>query len=96
MASLPVPALPGFPAPQAASALALDPLHDALFRDHAIEVPVLTCPAHPGRLLRISAQAYNEIDDYERLATALRALARATPRQHAGGDPPKGTHSTRG
>jgi isopenicillin-N epimerase len=50
--------------------------HDALFRDPAIEVPVLTCPAHPGRLVRISAQAYNEIDDYERLAAALRALVR--------------------
>ena len=76
MASLPVPALPGLSAPRATSALELDPLHDALFRDHAIEVPVLTCPAHPGRLVRISAQAYNEIDDYERLAAALRALVR--------------------
>jgi isopenicillin-N epimerase len=76
MASLPVPALPGLPAPQTISALSLDPLHDALFRDHAIEVPVLTCPAHPGRLVRISAQAYNETPDYQRLAAALRALAR--------------------
>jgi isopenicillin-N epimerase len=74
MASLPVPALPGLPAPTATSALELDPLHDALFREHAIEVPVLTCPAHPGRLVRISAQAYNETFDYERLADALRAL----------------------
>jgi isopenicillin-N epimerase len=76
MASLPVPALPGLPEPAGTSALMLDALHDALFRDHAIEVPVLTCPAHPGRLVRISAQAYNEIGDYERLATALRELAR--------------------
>ena len=76
MASLPVPPLPGLPAPESVSALALDPLHDALFRDHQIEVPVLTCPAHPGRLVRISAQAYNEIDDYEHLAAALRTLAR--------------------
>jgi hypothetical protein len=60
--------------PAATSALTLDALHDALFRDHAIEVPVLTCPAHPGCLVRISAQAYSEIDDYERLASALRAL----------------------
>ena len=76
MASVPVPALPGLPAPSATSALELDPLHEALFRDHAIEVPVLTCPAHPGRMVRISAQAYNEIDHYERLASALRTLAR--------------------
>jgi len=71
-----VPALQGLPAPSATSALELDPLHEALFRDHAIEVPVLTCPAHPGRMVRISAQAYNEIDDYERLASALHTLAR--------------------
>jgi isopenicillin-N epimerase len=77
MAALPVPALPGLPAPAATSALSLDPLHDALFREHGIEVPVLTCPAHPGRLVRISAQAYNELDDYERLAAALRTLARS-------------------
>ena len=76
MASLPVPALPGFPAPRAASALDLDPLHEALFRDYHIEVPVLGCPAHPGRLLRISAQAYNSLADYERLASALRELTR--------------------
>ena len=76
MASLSVPALAGLPVPEAVSALTIDPLHDALFRDHAIEVPVLNCPAHPGRLVRISAQAYNEIGDYERLAAALRKLAR--------------------
>jgi isopenicillin-N epimerase len=74
MASLPVPPLPALAAPQATSALDLDPLHDALFRDHRIEVPVLTCPAHPERLLRISAQAYNSLADYERLAAALRAI----------------------
>jgi isopenicillin-N epimerase len=76
MASLPVPALPRFGAPSAMSALTLDPLHDALFRDYRIEVPILTCPAHPGRLLRISAQAYNSRRDYERLATGLRELTR--------------------
>jgi isopenicillin-N epimerase len=71
MASLPVPPIARFPAAKAMSALELDPLHDALFREHRIEVPVLTCPAHPERLLRISAQAYNSIGDYERLAAAL-------------------------
>jgi isopenicillin-N epimerase len=77
MASLRVPALPGLAPPQAMSALELDPLHDALFRDHRIEVPVLTCPAHPERLLRISAQAYNSLGDYERLAAALREIVGA-------------------
>jgi hypothetical protein len=71
-----VPELPRFGAPDAGSALALDPLQDALLRDHRIEVPVLTCPAHPERLLRISAQAYNSPGDYARLATALRELMR--------------------
>jgi len=33
------------PPVQAASALALDPLHDALFFEHGIEVPVLLDPA---------------------------------------------------
>ena len=74
MASLPVPPLPNLPAPSAVSALDLDPLHDLLFREYGIEVPVLTCPAHPERLLRISAQAYNELGDYERLAAALRTI----------------------
>ena len=77
MASLPVPDLPRFGAPSAASALELDPLYDALFREHAIKAPVLTCPAHPGRLLRISAQAYNSLADYEKLAMALRQLMTA-------------------
>ncbi len=76
MASLPVPEIARFPAPSAVSALDLDPLHDALFREFRIEVPVLTCPAHPDRLLRISAQGYNTLADYERLADALRELVR--------------------
>jgi len=74
MASLPVPAHPRFADPKAMSALELDSLHDALFLEHRIEVPVLTCPAHPERLLRISAQAYNSPGDYDRLAAALRKL----------------------
>lgn len=74
MASLPVPDSERFGAPDAPSALVLDPLHDALFREHGIEVPILTCPGHPGRLLRLSAHLYNRRSDYERLASALRAL----------------------
>jgi isopenicillin-N epimerase len=74
MASLPVPASKRFSAPSAASALERDALHEALFHDFAIEAPVISCPAHPGRLLRISAQAYNTPDDYQRLAEAVRKI----------------------
>ena len=74
MASLSVPETARFPPTNVTSALELDPLHEALFRDYAIEAPVITCPAHPGRLLRISAQAYNTPSDYQRLAEALREL----------------------
>jgi isopenicillin-N epimerase len=76
LATLPVPHDPSFPPVQAFSALALDPLHDALYR-RGIQVPILACPAHPGRLLRLSAALYNERSDYERLAQALREIRRS-------------------
>jgi isopenicillin-N epimerase len=53
-----------------------DPLQRALFDRHKIEVVVSTWPAAPTRWVRISAQAYNEIGDYSRLAEALRAELR--------------------
>jgi isopenicillin-N epimerase len=49
----------------------VDPLHDALFSRFQIEVPVFSWPRPPKRLIRISAQLYNRIEDYERLAQAL-------------------------
>jgi isopenicillin-N epimerase len=55
------------------SALYVDPLQTALYEDHRIEVPVPPWPAPPRRLLRISAQIYNEPADYQRLAKALMA-----------------------
>lgn len=45
-------------------------LQDALFAQN-VEVPVMPWPQYPKRLLRVSAQLYNTIDDYERLASAL-------------------------
>jgi isopenicillin-N epimerase len=73
LATLPVPADAALPPVRATSALALDPLHDALYA-RGIQVPIVACPAHPGRLLRVSAALYNERADYERLAQALREL----------------------
>jgi isopenicillin-N epimerase len=51
-----------------------DPLQDALLAEHHIEVPVMLWPAPPRRLIRVSAQAYNQPSDYVRLAEALGTL----------------------
>ncbi len=62
----------------------LDPLQDALWERHRIEVPVIPWPAPPRRVLRVSAQLYNGLDQYERLADALEELLRSKPQSHRG------------
>ena len=47
------------------------PLQDALRIKHKIEVPIIFWPAPPRRVLRISAQLYNSLPQYERLAASL-------------------------
>ena len=54
--------------------LFMDPVQDALWYRHRIELPVMAWPAPPRRLCRISAQAYNTLDDYARLAAALKEI----------------------
>ncbi len=49
-----------------------DPLQQRLFDGWGIEVPIISWPAAPRRLIRISAQLYNGRADYARLAEALR------------------------
>jgi isopenicillin-N epimerase len=49
----------------------IDPLQEALWQRHRIEVPVIPWPRPPRRLLRISAMLYNGLDQYRRLADAL-------------------------
>ena len=56
------------------SPLYADPLQDVLLDRFAIEVPVIPWPAPPARLVRISAQIYNDLGQYERLGQALREL----------------------
>jgi isopenicillin-N epimerase len=53
------------------SPLYSDPLHEALFDRHGVEVPVAPWPAPPARLVRISAHVYNGPADYQALARAL-------------------------
>ena len=48
-----------------------DPLQRRLFDAWSIEVPVISFPAPPRRLVRVSAQLYNRYPDYARLAEAL-------------------------
>ena len=48
-----------------------DPLQRRLFDGWGIEVPVMSWPAPPRRLLRVSAQLYNDRADFTRLADAL-------------------------
>jgi len=51
-----------------------DPLQAALFQRFGIEAPVVSWPAPPKRLIRVSAQLYNTEAHYERLAEALTKL----------------------
>jgi len=76
LAAVPLPQ--GSPSPRP-DAFAIDPLQRALFEQHRIEVPVFPWPAPPRRLVRISAQAYNEPAEYEVLAAALRSAQPGTP-----------------
>ena len=48
----------------------VDPLQRRLYEEHRIEVPVFRGPGGK-RMLRFSAQAYNDLGQYERLAAAL-------------------------
>jgi isopenicillin-N epimerase len=73
LAALPLPG--GDPGPGALPGSgALDPLQDALWHAHRIEVPVFAWPAPPTRFIRVACQRYNTIDQYERLAAALQTL----------------------
>jgi isopenicillin-N epimerase len=48
-----------------------DPIQARLFDGWGIEVPVITFPAAPKRLIRISAQLYNTREQFTRLGEAL-------------------------
>ncbi len=70
-----IAALP-LPAPTSAGESIFDELMVDLHHNWKIEVPVFAWPEAPARVIRISAQQYNTIADYERLAEALHAKLR--------------------
>ena len=71
LASLPLPDGSG-ESPR--TPLHADPLQERLYGDYRVEVAVIPWPAPPRRVLRLSAQLYNRIGDYEALAIALPKL----------------------
>ena len=71
MAALPLP--PGDEGAAVTSPLLTDPLQAQLL-GHDLEGPSVAWPRPPQRLLRVSAQIYNEAADYERLRAALLQL----------------------
>ena len=60
-----------------ATSYRIHPLQTKLHEQYGIEVPVHHWPAPPHRLVRISAQAYNNPAQYELLAEALGSLLEA-------------------
>lgn len=69
LAALPLPDSP-YPPPKD-DVLVGDPLGRRLRERYGVEVPVSYWPGAPKRVLRVSAQLYNDISQYERLAEAL-------------------------
>ncbi len=50
------------------------PLHNELLQRYQIEVPIIPWGRPNGRLLRVSAQIYNTLEQYDYLAAALKPL----------------------
>jgi isopenicillin-N epimerase len=66
MATVPLSDAAGHPLPSQRTAV-----QEWLWEDQRIEVPVSVWPEWPHLILRVSAQIYNRVDQFERLATAL-------------------------
>ena len=55
-------------------ALLSHPVHNCLLEEYGIDVPVYYWPDTPHLWTRISVQAYNSLDQYQRLSNALQKL----------------------
>ncbi len=72
MASIPL--APGSGPDPAESPLFQDAMQTPLLERFGVEVPVIPWPEPPARLVRVSAQLYNTIEEYRVLADGLRAI----------------------
>lgn len=72
LAALPLP--PSTSPTPSLSPLYLDAWQDQLRDNWRIEVPIIPWPHHPRRLVRISAQLYNALPQYQLLAHSLQSL----------------------
>lgn len=70
IASIPLPDGIG---PQPSPTPYPDPIQRRLIDEFGIQVPISHFPAWPQRSIRVSAQLYNDLSQYERLAEALKA-----------------------
>ncbi|KAI0867719.1 pyridoxal phosphate-dependent transferase [Hypoxylon argillaceum] len=68
MATIPLPDSPG---PELEGML---PIQQILWKEHGIVIPVYSWPSYPKRVIRLSVQAYNSLDQYLRLADCLRSV----------------------
>ncbi|KAK7427602.1 hypothetical protein QQZ08_005877 [Neonectria magnoliae] len=68
MATIPLPDSPG---PEQEGML---PIQQALWKEHGIVIPVYSWPSYPKRVIRLSVQAYNSLDQYLKLADCLRMV----------------------
>lgn len=70
--------LAALPLPPAEYGPATSPLDPGPFQtrllDHGIEIPIIPWPAHPHRLIRLSAAFYNTLEDMQHLARVLPTL----------------------
>jgi hypothetical protein len=68
MATIPLSDTPG---PEQEGML---PIQETLWKEHKIVVPVYSWPAYPKRVIRLSAQAYNTLEEYFWFADCLRSV----------------------
>jgi isopenicillin-N epimerase len=72
IASVPLPSVFGKPK---YSSKGIDMLQNQLWEEYKIEVPIVPWHHPTPKLIRVSAQLYNHLDQYRYLAAALRSIA---------------------